>query len=1394
MRFRVSSCLVTLICLSSAAVHAADVDLVVRPPKPLTVKIGAGAAGVEKKVTIDVLNAASDPAGATIRLSVGDGDCPAGTVSGLPDFGKKNAGTSDTIALLPGKKGKATVRIAVSAAAFTSVAPKVPVRCALAIGAATTVPSGAVDPSPWNASTPLGLDVLDANDPAGPALAEVALAPAKPIAIAVAPGKVVTKTVKIAALNASSGNGLGTPHADVVVVTVGGDCPADLTTGVDFDKAPGVQTSVRVKAGKKASGKLALTIDASKFPPGTKTSPARCVLTVAATAPANSDGSNDVARIVIDVAGGSGSAPAANHLPTASFTVGIPGGPLAPVTFDGSASSDPDGEPLDYAWSFGDGGVGGVAALAHGFAQAGTFTVRLTVTDPRGGSAFIEHDVTITAGPTAQGVVPAAGVVRALDGSALPGVSVVAEGGGTGTTDAQGKITINVPRGVPFKLVFTKTGLTTQYVPFSVPVGAESAVFETIMLPQEAAQTLNATVGGTAAGKDGATLILPPGALVGDGGAPVSGLVSITITPVDPTSAPQSFPGRYAGFNAAGEEGLLLSHGTVEYVLFKNGVPVHLAPGATATIEIPLYATLDKSGTPITVGTVIPLWSLDERTGGWIQEGTGVVVAAPGSPSGLALRASVGHLSWWNCDAFERPAYLPKPKCMVDSNADGILEDLTGTGHCWNAGTGPEQPPDILNPIRLLGTNPRAVLPNNPRAVLPRYPAYTAQAEIPAAGGVVLPVPADLDITLRASAKGGTLVGTKILHGAAGVEEEVVIKLEPLDADDAVPITLPWDQTYTLPAGTADQYRFSATAGDEIYVIVSRSNPATGLTGTVTALGPDAYELGPATFGNASGKLGFIAPTTGQYRLIVSGTAGQPAGYRLEVSHDGTVPILVSTTPARDATDVAVGTTVTANFTAALNASTVTAAGLNPTFTLTGPLGIVAGSASASDTTATFTPTLPLDPAVAYTAHLTTGIKSTSGDALSAAYEWSFTTAGDASTVPLAAGIEHTLAVGPDGEAFAIYQQNQSGGLNRTSVSRFVTGEGWKAPVPLPVPQGETSSPAIAASADGSVVAVWKARINGGPSVAGIFASHYTPDDGWSAPETLEPANNNVLSTIPQVAVDDTGRAIAIWRYGNELRWRRYEPASGWTATATLFPAGAQPTRESSFLTTNGAGKAAVIRFSGNDVLVRRFDPTTGWADAETIANNNFLSGSRIGIDPNGNLHAIYKKQPAWVTRRYDVATATWEPEQTLLADGAAAYDVDLVVSPSGNAIFASVQSIPGRVWTSRFDGTAKTWSSAATLINEFTCTFDLALAADESVGWLGWIACQNNPNTLRWSRYTTAGGWAAPVDVVEPSLWTGIHPPSVRVGILPDDTALLIYRRSHLADSAILAAHLDGD
>src|SRR5437763_7300975 len=66
----------------------------------------------------------------------------------------------------------------------------------------------------------------------------------------------------------------------------------------------------------------------------------------------------------------------ANRAPAAVVAAAPTSGPLPlAVSFDGSASSDPDGDALTYDWDFGDGSAHSSAQKpSHLYDNAGTFT------------------------------------------------------------------------------------------------------------------------------------------------------------------------------------------------------------------------------------------------------------------------------------------------------------------------------------------------------------------------------------------------------------------------------------------------------------------------------------------------------------------------------------------------------------------------------------------------------------------------------------------------------------------------------------------------------------------------------------------------------------------------------------------------------------------------------------------------------------------------------------------------------------------------------------------------------------------------------------------------------------------------------------------------------------
>ena len=470
-----------------------------------------------------------------------------------------------------------------------------------------------------------------------------------------------------------------------------------------------------------------------------------------------------------------------------------------PLAFDGSASSDPEGSALILRWDFADGLTGGGARLAHVFASAGQYSVRLTATDAQGAQTSATQQVTVTAAPAAVRTQSVAGSVTGLDGAALAGVTVTVVGGATAETLADGSLSLSLGVGVPQTLRFTKAGFADQVLSLTVPAASGSdARFSVVMLPRDAALTLtDAVAGGTLSGRDGVQIALPTNALVNASGAPVTGAVQISMTPVDITRPRAGgFPGRFEGINADASISPIVSLGPTEFVLTQNGAPVQIAPGATATITMPIYADRDLDGRLFAVGDRIPLWSLDELSGGWIGEGEGVLVASSGSPTGLAMQAAVGHFTWWNPD---RP-FIPrepsvKMKCVYDDDI-GIPESRANFQQATLCNWLAELDRGIPEQKSAAGGKAQPA-PDFRR----RLPGFSGNALIPVDGaGVTLNVPVDNDVLFTVTALNGRFVGSAALRAGDGVTE-LVVKMRPVDAGTPPvgdTITLPYDETLTL--------------------------------------------------------------------------------------------------------------------------------------------------------------------------------------------------------------------------------------------------------------------------------------------------------------------------------------------------------------------------------------------------------------------------------------------------------------------------------------------------------------------------------------------------------------------------------------------------------------------
>lgn len=105
-------------------------------------------------------------------------------------------------------------------------------------------------------------------------------------------------------------------------------------------------------------------------------------------------------------------------------------------------------------------------------------------------------------------------------------------------------------------------------------------------------------------------------------------------------------------------------------------------------------------------------------------------------------------------------------------------------------------------------------------------------------------------------------------------------------------------------------------------------------------------------------------------------------------STDTTAPTVISTIPVKNASGMALNSTINATFSEVMSAATLTTI----TFTVTQGATAVPGAVTYVGTTATFKPTSVLASSTTYTATITTGVTDLAGNAMAATKIWSFAT------------------------------------------------------------------------------------------------------------------------------------------------------------------------------------------------------------------------------------------------------------------------------------------------------------------------------------------------------------------------------------------------------------------
>lgn len=173
-----------------------------------------------------------------------------------------------------------------------------------------------------------------------------------------------------------------------------------------------------------------------------------------------------------------------------------------------------------------------------------------------------------------------------------------------------------------------------------IPTTGENRV-NIMMLPNVPTATIASGVNSEVSLPNG-TKVKFDGAFKDANGNAYTGNVQVSLFHLKPsdTYLNEIMPGSLLASNTNGDPKILETFGMLHVELTgSGGQKLNLANLHTAEISMDIDAS-QLSTSP----TTIPLWSFDEITGIWREEGTATKV-------GNKYLANVSHFSWWNCDA-----------------------------------------------------------------------------------------------------------------------------------------------------------------------------------------------------------------------------------------------------------------------------------------------------------------------------------------------------------------------------------------------------------------------------------------------------------------------------------------------------------------------------------------------------------------------------------------------------------------------------------------------------------------------------------------------------------------------------------------------------------------------
>jgi hypothetical protein len=224
---------------------------------------------------------------------------------------------------------------------------------------------------------------------------------------------------------------------------------------------------------------------------------------------------------------------------------------------------------------------------------------------------------------------------------------------------------------------------------------------------------------------------------------------------------------------------------------------------------------------------------------------------------------------------------------------------------------------------------------------------------------------------------------------------------------------------------------------------------------------------------------------------------------------------------------------------------------------------------------------------------------------------------------------EPQVAVDGSGGTVAVWARSD-GSHTIIQASGRPAGGAWGPVFDLSQSGRDAIAPQVAVDSAGNAVAVW-ARTNGAHTV--VQGASRPAGGGWTSARDISDSEKN--SQEPDVVIDPTGRAIAVWSrydgFDNIVQSAQLAPGAGavWSEPVDLSDKGENA--EEPQVAADAAGDAVAVwsRLEGTDMIAQAaFRPAGGgWQAADNLSEaGGDATEPEVSVDPGGFAAAVWSR------------------------------------------------------------------------------------------------------------------------------------------------------------------------